>query len=48
MNIQAIINEWLAASNSFGTNKYQKFYLPDSILDDRSAGKQFVGHNENL
>ena len=45
MNIQSFINEWIAASNAFDTEKYLGFYLPDAILDDPSVGRKFVGHS---
>jgi len=44
MNIPNFINEWLAASNAFDTQKYLEFYNDDVILDDPSVGKQFKGH----
>lgn len=44
MNIQTFINDWIAASNSFDTEKYLNFYMADAILDDPSVGKKFKGH----
>ncbi len=44
MNIHNFINDWLLASNNFDTEKYLEFYEPDSILDDPSVGRQFIGH----
>jgi len=44
MNIQTIINDWIAASNAFDTEKYLSFYLPNAILNDPSVGRKFIGH----
>lgn len=44
MNIPTIINDWIAAGNSFDTAQYLSFYLPDAVLDDPSVGKVFKGH----
>jgi len=44
MDIRAFINDWIAVSNTFDTEKYLDFYLPDAILDDPSVGRKFIGH----
>lgn len=44
MDIQTFIAEWIAASNTFDTEKYLSFYLPVAILDDPSVGRKFKGH----
>ena len=44
MDIQTFITEWIAASNTFSTEKYLSFYLPAAILDDPSVGRKFKGH----
>ncbi|QDW24131.1 nuclear transport factor 2 family protein [Pedobacter sp. KBS0701] len=44
MDIQTFITEWIAASNTFDTEKYLSFYLPAAILDDPSVGRKFKGH----
>lgn len=41
MDIKRFITEWIAASNSFNTEKYLSFYLPEAILDDVSLGIKF-------
>lgn len=43
MDIQKIIDNWIAASNAFDTEKYLEFYLPDAVLDDPSVGRKFKG-----
>lgn len=44
MNIQHLINDWIAAGNAFDTEKYLSFYLQDAVLDDPSVGSVFKGH----
>ncbi len=44
MNIETLINNWIAAGNAFDTEKYLSFYLPDAVLDDPSVGKVFRDH----
>jgi len=46
MDISLFINAWLAACNAFDTLKYLDFYAPDSVLDDPSVGRKFMGHHE--
>jgi len=41
MDIKQFITAWIAASNSFNTEKYLSFYLPEAILDDVSLGIKF-------
>jgi len=45
MNIPTFIKEWIAVSNSFDTERYLEFYLPDATLDDPSVGRKFEGHS---
>ncbi len=44
MDIQKMIDEWIAVGNSYNTEKYLTFYLPEAILDDPSVGRKFEGH----
>ncbi|KIO74473.1 hypothetical protein TH53_26235 [Pedobacter lusitanus] len=46
MNIQTLINDWIAAGNAFDTERYLSFYLEDAVLDDPSVGKVFKGRRE--
>lgn len=45
MNIEIIIKDWIAVSNSYDTEKYLEFYLKDAVLDDPSVGRKFIGHS---
>lgn len=44
MDIKAFINEWLALSNAYDTERYLKKYHTDAVLDDPSVGQIFKGH----
>lgn len=44
MDIQTFINNWIAVSNAFDTQKYLDFYTHDAVLDDPSVGRKFHGH----
>ena len=44
MDIQTVINEWIAAGNAYDTAKYLNFYAEDAVLDDPSVGRKFSGH----
>ncbi|EDM38472.1 hypothetical protein PBAL39_02617 [Pedobacter sp. BAL39] len=46
MNIQTLINEWIAVGNAFDTERYLDFYLEDAVLDDPSVGEVFKGRRE--
>lgn len=46
MDMKGLIKDWIEASNTFATNKYLNFYLPDAILEDPSVGRNFSGHTE--
>ncbi|WGQ10768.1 nuclear transport factor 2 family protein [Pedobacter gandavensis] len=46
MNIQTLINHWIAAGNAFDTELYLSFYLEDAVLEDPSVGKVFKGRKE--
>lgn len=43
MDIEKTIDQWIAASNSFDTQKYLDFYHDDALLDDPSVGRKFIG-----
>ena len=44
MNIDKFLNDWIAVSNAYDTEKYLEKYLENAILDDISVGNIFVGH----
>ena len=44
MNIETFIGNWIAISNTFDTEKYLDFYLPDAVLYDPSVGETFENH----
>jgi ketosteroid isomerase-like protein len=44
MDIQTIIDNWIAAGNAYDTEKYLRFYAEDAVLDDPSIGRKFRGH----
>lgn len=41
MDIQQFINDWLAASNAYDTDKYLNFFTTDAVLDDPLIGRKF-------
>ena len=43
MNIETFIKNWIAVSNSYDTKKYLEFYNEETMLDDPSVGRKFVG-----
>jgi len=43
MQIEKFIEEWISVGNSYNTEKYLEFYLPNSVLDDLSVGRKFTG-----
>jgi hypothetical protein len=43
MDIVEFIDEWIAVSNSYDTEKYLAFYADDAIFDDPSVGRKFNG-----
>lgn len=43
MDIVKFINEWIAVSNSYDTEKYLELYAQNSVLDDPSVGRKFNG-----
>jgi ketosteroid isomerase-like protein len=45
MDIKVFIQDWLASSNSYDTNRYLKNFHKDAVLDDPSVGRTFVGHS---
>lgn len=44
MDIAAFIEDWIAVSNAFDTEKYLTKYKADAVLDDPSVGRKFIGH----
>lgn len=45
MDIKNIIENWIAVSNSYETEKYLNFFLANAVLDDPSVGREFKGHD---
>ncbi|WP_442591799.1 nuclear transport factor 2 family protein [Pedobacter sp. AW31-3R] len=43
MDIEKFIEEWIAVSNRYDTEKYLAFYAEKSVLDDPSVGRKFSG-----
>jgi len=43
MNIPLLVDAWIAAGNSYDTEKYLSFYSEKAIFDDPSVGKKFKG-----
>jgi ketosteroid isomerase-like protein len=43
MDIVKFIDEWIAVSNSYNTEKYLTFYAENAIFDDPSVGRKFNG-----
>lgn len=46
MDIKKTINDWIAAGNSYDTEKYLDFYAVDAVLDDPSVGRVYKGRKE--
>jgi len=44
MDIATFLQDWIAISNSYDTERYLEKFLEDAVLDDPSVGRQFVGH----
>ena len=44
MDITAFLQNWIAISNSYDTEKYLDQYLSNAVLDDPSVGKKFEGN----
>ena len=44
MDTAILLQDWIAISNSFDTERYLGKFLEDAVLDDRSVGRKFVGH----
>lgn len=44
MDIAAFLQDWIAISNSYDTERYLEKFLEDVVLDDPSVGRKFVGH----
>jgi len=44
MDIATFLQNWIAISNSYDTERYLEKFLEDAVLDDPSVGRQFVGH----
>ena len=45
MDIEKFIEEWIAVSNSYDTERYLEFYNENSVLDDPSVGRKFSEKN---
>lgn len=45
MNIETFIKDWIEVGNNYDTEKYLEFYLKDTVLDDPSVGRKFIGHD---
>lgn len=45
MDMRDFIDGWIASGNTFDTEKYLSYYLPDAILDDPSVGRKFIGQD---
>ncbi|MCX8534228.1 nuclear transport factor 2 family protein [Chryseobacterium luquanense] len=45
MNIETFIKDWIAVGNSYNTEKYLEFYNENTVLDDPSVGRKFIGHS---
>jgi ketosteroid isomerase-like protein len=43
MDIVKFIDEWIAVSNSYDTDRYLQFYSENAIFDDPSVGRIFNG-----
>ena len=43
IDIEKLIEDWIAVSNSYNTDKYLSFYGEKAILDDPSVGRKFNG-----
>jgi len=43
MDITKFIEDWISVSNSYDTEKYLEFYHTDTVLDDPSVGRKFLG-----
>ena len=44
MDIEIFIQDWLAVSNAYDTEKYLEKYHENAVLDDPSVGRIFSGH----
>ena len=44
MDIAAFLQDWIAAGNSYDTERYLGMYQEDAVLDDPSVGRSFKGH----
>ena len=45
MDIKLFIEDWLAVSNAYDTEKYLDKWHKDAVLDDPSVGQVFKGHS---
>jgi ketosteroid isomerase-like protein len=43
MDIVEFVDDWIAVSNSYNTEKYLAFYAQDAIFEDPSVGRIFNG-----
>lgn len=44
MDVAAFLQDWIAVSNSYDTERYLDKFLEEAVLDDPSVGRRFVGH----
>jgi ketosteroid isomerase-like protein len=44
INHDAVISDWIAATNSHDTARFLTFFTPDAVLEDPSVGEVFEGH----
>ena len=45
MDIKLFIEDWIAVSNAYYTEKYLEKWHKDAVLDDPSVGQVFEGHS---
>jgi len=45
MDIKLFIEDWLAVSNAYDTEKYLDKWHKNAVLDDPSVGQVFKGHS---
>jgi ketosteroid isomerase-like protein len=43
MKIVEFIEEWIAVSNSYDTEKYLEYYAEHAVFNDPSVGRKFIG-----
>jgi len=43
MDIEKLIENWIAVGNRYDTKRYLEFYTDDAVLSDPSVGREFIG-----